>query len=267
MRVDLSTAPTPIASQDTAAGKPTPRWWPLALAIVSAVLVGATATALIVHNPGLTRLGLVVLSSVLATASTAPAIWQTVHGQGNPRLVTWGTWALLTALAGFAAAVAGDYPAAAFSFIGTAATTSVAVAAWRFGDRAFDRIDAVCMVLVVGGCGLWLRLHQPWVAVIAACVIDCIGLVSTVRHVWSSPEEESPITYALIGVAGILAAAAAIDQAPNRGYATHLWSGHDLLSALSGLTTALGYPVYVAVSMGLVAMLCYTLLRRASRAA
>jgi hypothetical protein len=175
-----------------------------------------------------------VASSILATCGTVPYLRETVRHTTRPRLVTWGTWSLLTAVAGTASASVGDYPSAVFSFVGTVATASVVAVGLRFGDRAIGALDAACLTLVVVGVGAWLTLDQPGLAVLAACLIDLIGLVPTAVHAWRRPEEETATTFALVAVGGACAG----------------------LAAWGELTvTALAYPTYVALSMGAVAVL------------
>jgi hypothetical protein len=205
-------------------------WVPAAAVVALPVIVfafafGATAP---------TRTGLIVASSMLATASVLPYIRETVRRRVQPRLVTWGTWCLLTAMAGIASASVGDYPSAVFSLIGTLATGTVVIVGWRVGDRAFGRIDTVSLLLVLSGTGLWVSLDAPAVAVLTACLIDFVGLVPTAVHAWQHPEEEITSTFVLIAAGGACAGLAAWGD----------WS-----------VTALAYPVYVAVSMTAVALL------------
>jgi hypothetical protein len=135
---------------------------------------------------------------------------------------------LLTGVGGAASASVGDYPSAAFSFIGTAVTAAVVLAGLRYGDRTFTWLDAVCLTLVVVGFALWLGFAVPGIAVFAACVIDFIGLVPTLVHAWRRPAEETAITYGLIAAAAGVATAAA-------------WG--------TWTVTAIAYPIYVLVSM------------------
>lgn len=178
--------------------------------------------------PSTVRVGLVVLSTLLSAVGTVPYLIATVKRRTRPRVVTWLTWALLTAVGGAASASVGDYPSAAFSFIGTVVTSAVVISGLRYGDRTFGRVDLVCFVLVIAGFGLWLLLDVPGIAVGAACVIDFIGLVPTLAHAWRTPYEETAVTYALIAAGGGAATAAA-------------WG--------TWTVTAVAYPLYVLVSM------------------
>lgn len=202
--------------------------WGLALAAGSVLVMSAGAVS------GSWRFGLVVASSLLATCSTLPYIREIMRGTTKPRLVTWGTWSLLTAMAGVASASVGDYPSAVFSFVGTVATAAVVAVGLRFGDWAFGGLDAVCLTLVIVGVVAWRALDQPGLAVLAACLIDFVGLVPTAVHAWRHPEQETPVTFVLIAAGGACAGLAA-------------WGDLSV--------TALAYPVYVAVSMGAIAVL------------
>ena len=175
------------------------------------------------------RIALVVISTFLSASSSVPTIRDTVRRRSHPRVVTWLTWSLLTGVAGAASASSGDYPAAAFSLIGTLTTAAVAIAGLRYGDRSIGRLDVVCLVLVVAGFVLWRVFNHAGIAVVAACVIDGIGLVPTLVHAWRRPREETASTYALIAVAGGCATLAA-------------WG--------TWTVTAVAYPLYVLVSMG-----------------
>ena len=214
---------------DTTQRRPTHRRWTIPLAV--AVAIGSLAG---VASTGQWRLSLILLSSLLATASTLPYIRQTLRHQTQPRLVTWGTWSALTAMAAAASFSAGDYPSGVFSLIGTLATAAVVVVALRFGDPGFGLLDGACLALVVTGLGLWIVVGQPGIDVVMACVFDLIGLVPTAVHAWRHPEQETTLTFALIAAAGLAAGLAAWGT----------WS-----------VTALAYPLYVAVSMGAVALL------------
>jgi hypothetical protein len=175
------------------------------------------------------RIVLTVLGTALGAASTVPYLLATVRGSTRPRIVTWLTWSLLTGVAGAASASASDYPAAAFSLVGTLATALVVAAGLRYGDRTVTRLDAACVALVLVGFVLWIALDLPGIAVAAACLIDLVGLVPTLVHGWRRPHEETPVTFALIAAGGLCAAVAA-------------WG--------TWTVTALAYPVYVALSMG-----------------
>lgn len=185
-----------------------------------------------------------ILGSLLATAGTVPYIIETIKGKAKPRIVSWFTWALLTAIAGAAAFSDGQVAAGFFALAGTLATGSVVVAGWRYGDRTFTRLDVACQVSVLVGLVLWLIFNSPALAVWAAVIIDFVGFVPTYKHAWDKPKEETPTFFALVCAGGLLATVAAV---PVGGWTV----------------TSVVYPLYVALSMAA----CLVILMLRSKAA
>ncbi len=179
---------------------------------------------------------LALLGIAVATAGNVPYVLETIAGKTKPRVVTWATWALLTCLAAAAAFTDGQVVAGLFALLGTIATGATAIAGWHYGDKSFNKLDIACAVGVVVGLGLWLLFNSPAIGVWAAIIIDCVGLVPTYKHAWVRPHEETLQTYVLIFVGGLITSGSII------------YSGQ--LSV-----TALGYPLYTAVSLGLVAVI------------
>lgn len=174
-----------------------------------------------------------VLGSLIAAAGTAPYVVETVRGHTRPRLVTWSTWAVLTAVAGAASLSAGQLGGAVFALLGTVATTAVVVAGLRYGDRSVTALDVACLAGVLAGLVMWLILRNPAVAVWAAIVIDFIGLVPTLVQAWTDPDAETASTFVCIGAGGLITSAAVA-------------AGGEFS------VPALGYPLYAAVSMSTV---------------
>lgn len=181
---------------------------------------------------------LIMVGSLLSAVGTVPYIIETIKGTAKPRVVTWLTWALLTAVAGSAALADQQWGAALFALMGAAATGTVVIVGLRYGDRTYGRLDLACMTMVVVGLLLWQWLQQPAIAVWVAIAVDFIGLVPTLVHAWSSPHEETARTFVLVGCGGILTTAAIVAQ-----------GGVSVIS--------LGYPLYVALSMTVCAGIIY----------
>jgi hypothetical protein len=173
---------------------------------------------------------LALAGSLLAASGTVPYVLQTISGKTKPRLVTWLTWCILTGVAAAGSLADHQIAAGIFALIGSLATSLVVVFGLRHGDRSFNSLDIACLIGVVAGLGLWLKLDDPVVAVWTAIVIDFVGFVPTYKHAWERPEEETLSTYVLITCGGVLALSAAM--------LAGTWS-----------VTALGYPAYVALSM------------------
>lgn len=179
---------------------------------------------------------LALLGSILAASGTIPYIIETAKGKAKPRIVSWLTWTLLMGMATAGAFADHQVGSAMFSLLGAAATGSIVLAGLRYGDRSFKALDIICMVGVIIGLILWQLFNNPAIAVWAAINVDFIGLIPTLKHAWDMPREETLTTYILVCAGGFLNVGA---NATDRG-----WS-----------VTSVGYPLYAAVSMGMVALI------------
>jgi hypothetical protein len=181
---------------------------------------------------------LAILGSLVAAAGTVPYIAATTKGQTKPRVVTWLTFCLLTGLAAAASFADGQLASGLFALLGAIATGLVVIVGLKFGDRSFETLDIACLIGVVIGLVLWQLFNSPTIGVWAAIIIDFVGLIPTLRHAWKAPQEETTITYALVFVGGILSVAAAL-----------------LIGSWS--VTAIGYPLYSALSLGSVVLIIF----------
>jgi hypothetical protein len=147
---------------------------------------------------------LVAISSILTIGCIIPYLVDIVRGKTKPRIVTWFTWSLLSAITSAAAFSDGQYPAAILTAFGSLATLLVVLLGWKHGDRKFERLDIVCQVGALIGLALWFLFDSPALAVIATTTIDLIGAIPTVYHSWKRPYEETWITFFISGIAGLL---------------------------------------------------------------
>lgn len=184
---------------------------------------------------------LAILGSLVAASGTIPYIIETIKGKTKPRIVTWLTWSLLTGLAAAGAFADGQIGSGVFALLGCISTGAIVVVGLRFGDRSFNALDLACMAGVAVGLVLWQLFNSPAIAVWAAIIIDFIGLVPTIKHAWEAPHEETVSTFALVFVGGALTVGA-------------------VLAGGGTSVTALGYPLYAALSLG--AVVIVILLRR-----
>jgi hypothetical protein len=186
------------------------------------------------------NIGLIIatLGSAIAALGTLPYIMETIKGTTKPRVVSWLTWSLLMFLATAGCLAAHQYASAIFSLFGAIATGFIVIAGFKYGDRHFAALDIACMGGVLLGLILWRVFNSPSLAVWAAIIIDFVGLIPTLKHSWMLPEEETVATYILVFVGGVLTVAAS--------------------STISGWSvTSVGYPLYSALSLGLVACIVY----------
>lgn len=139
----------------------------------------------------------IIISSVFAIASILPYISDVLKKKTKPRIVSWLTWSLLTAIASAASFSDKQYASAILTLIAAIETMTVVVLGYKHGDRKFNRLDVFCLRGVFVGLGLWAIFRSPAVAIIAILAIDFVGTIPTIKHSWQSPHEETTITYIL----------------------------------------------------------------------
>jgi hypothetical protein len=144
---------------------------------------------------------LVIVSTILTILCTLPYIIDVIKLKTKPRIVSWFTWSLLSAIAGAASLSDHQYPAAILSFSATIETMVVVLLGLKYGEREFNRFDIVCQVAAIVGLVLWLVFNSPAIAVLASVAIDLIGTLPTIKHAWEKPSEETWITFAVAGIA------------------------------------------------------------------
>lgn len=184
------------------------------------------------------NLFLAALGSIIAASGTIPYVIETVQGKTKPRLVSWLTWSLLMSLATAGALADHQFGSAIFSLLGAIATGAIVVTGVRFGNRNFVFLDVACMTGVLVGLVLWRIFNSPAIAVWAAIIIDFVGLIPTIKHAWQFPGEETMLTFLVVGIGGFLTVGA---SAAGSG-----WS-----------VTSVGYPLYAAISLSVVAGIVY----------
>lgn len=170
-------------------------------------------------------IALIVLSSILTVASAVPYIIEIIKGKTKPRVVSWFTWSVLTAIACVASFADGQYAGGILLLFATIETVSIVILGLWYGDRKFGRFDVICQLGAVVGLVLWLLFNSPEIAIIATISIDLIGALPSIKHSWQKPHEETWLTFALAGLGGVCTVLAATD-----------WK-----------VTAVGYPIYIAV--------------------
>lgn len=145
-----------------------------------------------------------ILGSVLTIVSIVPYVIDVIKKKTKPKIVSWFTWTLLTAIATFAAIDSGDFASAILTGVASVGTLIVAIIGYRLGDKKFERFDIGAQIGAIVGLLLWLIFNTPLIALIATVGIDFLAALPTVRHAWLKPKEETAITFLLSGLGSLL---------------------------------------------------------------
>lgn len=145
-----------------------------------------------------------IVGPIVAALGFTPYIIQTYKGVLKPRIASWTTWSLVTAIATAAEFSNHDYVSAAFTGLATVPELIILAMAFKKRDFDYNWIDAASQLLSLIGIIFWLTSHNPEWAVIATIGADFFGAVPTFYHAWLSPHNEAwlPFLISAIG-AGI----------------------------------------------------------------
>jgi hypothetical protein len=172
------------------------------------------------------RDALAILAGIIAISATAPYIVNTIRGKTRPNIVTWFTWASLSAITAVAAFSGHAYQTAIFAGALAACDYVIVIVGLRHGLKKYTKFDVICQILALVGIVLWRLTGVPAVAVAIVIIADLIGALPTYRHSWHMPHEETWQTFAYGSVAALLA----IFSVKNLNF------------------ISLGYPIYIFLS-------------------
>lgn len=183
---------------------------------------------------------LIIAGGGLSVLSVLPYLRDVMRGKTKPRVVSWLTWTVLTAIATAAALSDKAYASGILTLAGTFATGSVVVAGLKYGDKRFERFDVYCLLGAFVGLVLWLLFGSPEIAIVATVSIDFIGALPTLRHSWQKPHEETETAFIFSSFAAFLT----------------------LLAVKEVSITNLTFPLYLTAMNGLIASTIVTRKRK-----
>jgi hypothetical protein len=147
---------------------------------------------------------LIISGGVISVLSVLPYLRDVIRGKTKPRVVSWFTWTVLTAIATGAALSDKAYASGILTLAGTIATGTVVIVGLKYGDRRFERFDIYCLVGAFTGLLAWQLLDSPEIAILATVTIDFVGALPTLRHAWKKPLEETEQAFIISSFAALL---------------------------------------------------------------
>lgn len=145
----------------------------------------------------------VVTGMLLSLAQTIPYAVGVVKGQARPNIVSWFTWALLTAIGSVAAWAEGDWHAALVISANCLGTLAIVVLGLKFGYAKLTKLDIFSQIVAFFGLSLWPLLHDSLLTVFLVLGVDILAWLLTVRHAFYKPYEEVWVTYAFAMVGSL----------------------------------------------------------------
>ncbi len=135
-----------------------------------------------------------IIAGLVSYAYYGVSIWR---GDTRPHAFTWISWTVIVTVVFFAQhygqAGAGAWPTA-ISALSCGAIAAMSL--WR-GERRIVKADWVVFIATLSAIPLWYLTADPTWAVILLVVIDCMGIIPTVRKSWLYPRSETLVWFVL----------------------------------------------------------------------
>ena len=171
------------------------------------------------------RITLAVTGPLIAALGFIPYLKNTIKGNVRPRIATWSSWSLITAIATVAAISEQAYVSAFLTGIATAIELSILFMAIRKGGYGYGWADGICQAISIIGVVAWIATNNAIWAIIFNIIADFFGAVPTFYHTWIDPYDEDWRPFIISGFGSVIS----------------------LLAVSSvGFTTA-GFPIYLSV--------------------
>jgi hypothetical protein len=149
-----------------------------------------------------------ILAGLVSAVDAVPYVRDIVRGRTRPYRATWAIWTVLGVTAFLAQAADGaDW---SLLMVGVQAASIVMVFALSIG-RGTGRVGPVDLALIaVAAAGLigWYVSDRSLLATIGVVLADLAGVLLMLPKTWRDPESETPSSFLLAGVSGLLATAA-----------------------------------------------------------
>jgi hypothetical protein len=184
-----------------------------------------------------------VLAAVVGVFDTIPYVRDMLRGSTSPHRGTWLIWSVLGCTVFVSQAADGATWSLVVVGSDAVLTTGIFLLSLRLGSGGVGWGEGAAVCVAGAGVLAWWVTDEPVLATLCVVVADLVGVALMAPKAYRDPSSETPVTYALAGVGGFLAALA--------------------VGALD--PSLLLYPTYYCVANGALAVLI--LRRRATLAA
>jgi hypothetical protein len=146
--------------------------------------------------------GVAVAITVLGTA---PYVLGMLRGRIRPHAFSWLIWGATTGIA-FAGQIAGHGGIGAAA-TGASCVIGLAICAYAFGkgERAYTRLDWLCLAGAAAALVGWGLAGSPLLAVVLVSLVDAIAAIPTIRKAYTRPHEEGISMFVLQSVKWLFA--------------------------------------------------------------
>ncbi len=146
-----------------------------------------------------------LLSGILSAACYIPYIRGIIRQEVKPERASWLIWSVLTVIGFFSNLAIGATHSLWLPGIQGLGVIIVFLLSLRIGYGGLLRRDIVTLILSALTLAIWYFTKQPLIALYLTVLIDCMGGYLTIVKAYEEPQTETPLTWALSGLAGFFA--------------------------------------------------------------
>ena len=146
-----------------------------------------------------------LISSVLAIACFVPYIRDIFLHKTKPHSYSWLIWAIVETTAVAAMLSAGAAWGSATLVIGAVLCTFIFLLSLSYGTKNITLFDTICLVGALSASAIYLFLHNSFLSVVLAALIDFVAFLPTFRKMLQEPKTETVSTYFLSSFSSIFA--------------------------------------------------------------
>jgi hypothetical protein len=145
-----------------------------------------------------------VLAGGVSVVDSVPYVRDILRGRTRPYRATWGVWTTVGIIA-FVAQVA-DGASWSLLMVGVQAAGMTLVFGLSIsrGTGRLGLVDVALIAIAAGGIVGWYASSRPLFATVCVVIADLAGVVLMLPKTWRDPGSETPSSFVLAGVAGVL---------------------------------------------------------------
>lgn len=177
-----------------------------------------------------------LVAALVVFMAGVPYIITIFRGETTPNRASTWIWAMLSILMFFSYQDAGAEDTKFVPLIYIIDLVVVAVMSIKYGEGGWNKFDVACTLGAITGIALW-RFGAA-VALLCFIIADLMGALPTLKKSWLRPKSEDHFAWTL----------------------TFVGNSINIFAANKFTVTELSYPVYAAVTSGLI--LCFLLRRK-----
>ena len=145
-----------------------------------------------------------LVAGSLAFLQLIPYLISILRGNTRPERATYAIWSLVNIIIVSSYITAG---ATTTIWVGLAYAVSqiiVFLLSFKYGIGGLNRFDIICLLLALGGAGVWIASSDPLIALYFCIAVKALGLAPTLRKVYYRPNTENALSWSMCAAASIL---------------------------------------------------------------